>query len=85
MLSQRISYIVISRYSAYIYITPIYDLPNQMETSEYVFGALMRSGFFRLSNGPVVVTEEINGVCDARNHSEILDELPYPNSFLSSV
>ena len=40
-LSQRISNIIICRYSAYLDISPLNDLSDEMITPEYVFGSLM--------------------------------------------
>ena len=41
LLSQRISYIVLSRNLAYLHISSLDDLSNEMESPEYVFGSLV--------------------------------------------
>ena len=40
-LSQWISNIIICRYSAYLYVSPLNDLSNELVTPEYVFGSLI--------------------------------------------
>ena len=39
LLGQRISYVVLSR--TYFHISSLDDLPNEMESPEYVFGSLV--------------------------------------------
>ena len=41
LLGQRISYIVLSRNLAYRHISSLDDIPNEMESPEYVFGSLV--------------------------------------------
>ena len=41
LLGQRISYIVLSRNLAYLHISSLDDLSNEMESPEYVFGSLV--------------------------------------------
>ena len=54
--SQRISNVLISRHFLYDYITPTNDFSNQVVSSEYVFGSLMRPWFIFLHNGSIVIT-----------------------------
>ena len=55
-LSQRINNIMISGYFLYDYIMSTNDFSNQVVSSEYMFGSLMRLWFFFLSNGSISVT-----------------------------
>ena len=41
LLGQRISYVVLSRNPAYLHISSLDDLSNEMESPEYVFGSLV--------------------------------------------
>ena len=41
LLGQRISHIVLSRNLAYLHISSLDDLSNEMESPEYVFGSLV--------------------------------------------
>ena len=41
LLGQWISYVVLSRNLAYLHISSLDDLPNEMESPEYVFGCLV--------------------------------------------
>ena len=41
LFGQRISYVVLSRNLAYLHISSLDDLPNEMESPEYVFGSLV--------------------------------------------
>ena len=41
LLGQRISYVVLSRNLAYLHISSLDDLLNEMESPEYVFGSLV--------------------------------------------
>ena len=41
LLGQRISYVVLSRNLAYLHISSLDDLSNEMESPEYVFGSLV--------------------------------------------
>ena len=41
LLGQRICYIVLCRNLAYLYISSLNDLSNEMESPEYVFGSLV--------------------------------------------
>ena len=41
LLGQRISYIILSRNLAYLHISSLDDLSNEMESPEYVFGSLV--------------------------------------------
>src|SRR2546428_594017 len=54
-----------------------------MISSLYVLGSLMRSRLFGLSYCPIVVTEDYYGLSTARNDVQFLDEVLYPNTFLS--
>ena len=55
-LSQRIIDILISGHLFCDCITPINDFSNQVVSSEYVFGPLMRSWFLCLGSGSIVIT-----------------------------
>ncbi|KAK8523057.1 hypothetical protein V6N12_073768 [Hibiscus sabdariffa] len=61
-LRQGIIDVVIRVYFAYLHISPIYNLSDEMETPKDVFGSLMRSGFLCLRNGSIVVTIEIHSI-----------------------
>ncbi|KAK8541034.1 hypothetical protein V6N13_026498 [Hibiscus sabdariffa] len=63
-----ISDVVVRVYFAYLHISSIYDLTDEMEARKNVFGSLMRSGFLCLRNGSIVVTIEIYSIRYARNN-----------------
>ena len=84
-LSQWICNIVICGYSAYLNISSINDLSNEMVTPEHVFRSLVWSWFLSLCNGPIIVTIEIYWICNARNNSQSTNELLDPNCFLSYI
>ena len=62
LLGQRISYIDLYRNLAYLHISSIEDLSNEMESLEYVFGSLVWPGLLSLCDGPVVVTMKFNWI-----------------------
>ena len=41
LLGQQISYVVLSRNLAYLHISSLDDLSNEMESPEYAFGSLV--------------------------------------------
>ena len=55
LLGQRIYYIVLSKNLAYLHISSLDDLSNEMESPEYVFGSLM-------CDGPTIVTMKLNWI-----------------------
>src|SRR3954471_12783033 len=84
-LRQWVSNVIIGWYSANLHITSIDDLSNEVKTSEYVFGSLMRSRLLSLRDGSIVVTIEIHWVRNARDNPKFSNELLDPNtSFAAS-
>ncbi|PKI34367.1 hypothetical protein CRG98_045242 [Punica granatum] len=84
-LRKWICEILICWYSAYLHISSVDDLANEMDAPEYMFGSLVRPGFFSLRNGSIVITIEIHWVYDARNHNKFCHELLDPNGLFCSV
>ena len=70
-LSQRINNVLINGHFLYDYIMPTNDLSNQVVTSEYVFGSLMRPWFLCLSNGSIVITIQRYWINNSRQHFHI--------------
>ena len=62
LLGQRICYIVLSRNLAYLHISSLDDLSNEMESPEYVFGSLVWPGLLGLCDGPAVITIKLNWI-----------------------
>ena len=62
LLGQWIRYIVLSRNLAYLHISSLDNLSNEMECPEYVFGSLVQLGLLSLCDGPVVVTMKLNWI-----------------------
>ena len=61
-LGQGINNVIICMYSAYLYIPSIDNLSNKMVAPKYMFGSLVRSGFFSLCNGSIVITSEFYSI-----------------------
>ena len=80
--SQGVSHVLISGNSADLHIAPIYDISNKMISPFYVFGLLVMSRLFRLSNGSIVVTIQRHWLSDTRNYTKFRNELTNPNRFL---
>ena len=55
-LRQRVCDVVCGGHSAHLHISSVDYVSDQMESSEYVFGSLMRSGFSSLCYSTVVIT-----------------------------
>ena len=57
--------------------------PLRSKKSGMSHKSLMRFRFLSLRDYSIVITIEVNWVCDARNDTNINNELPNPNIFLS--
>src|SRR3954465_14124436 len=84
-LRQWVSNVIIGWYSANLHITSIDDLSNEVKTSEYVFGSLVRSRLLSLRDGSIVVTIEIHQVRNARDNPKFSNELLDPNGLLCRI
>ena len=71
-------------YFAYLDLTPIDELSNEMKSPHNVFTLLVIPWLFGLRNGSTVVTVEIQRARGIREHTKLNKELPYPNTFLRS-
>ena len=84
-LCQRIRYIVIGIDSAYLDISSFDYLSNEVISPKCVLGSLMWFRLLDLSNNPIIITIQVNWVCDAWGNIQTSNELLEPNSFLRSV
>ena len=67
-------------YFAYLDVSPIDELSNEMKSPHNVFTLLVIPWFLGLRNGSTVVTVEIQRARAIREHTKLNKELPYPNS-----
>ena len=72
-------------YFAYLDLTTIDELSNEMKSPHNVFAFLVISWLLGLRNGSIAVTVEIQRARAIREHTKLNKELPYPNpSFAAS-
>ena len=71
-------------YFAYLDLTTIEELSNEMKSPHYVFALLVIPWLLSLRNSSTVVIVEIQWARGIREHSKLNKELPYPNTFLHS-
>ena len=69
-------------YFAYLDLTPIDELSNEMKSPHNVFGLLVIHWLLGLRNSSTVVTVEIQRARGIREHTKLNKELSYPNTFL---
>ena len=84
-LCQWVCDIVISRYSANLHISSLNNFSDQMESSEYMLGSLVRPWFLSLSDGTIVITIEFNRIGNAWDHFKFLNELLDPNRLFGRI
>ena len=70
--------------NAYLDLTTIDELSNEMKSPHNVFTLLVIPWVLGLRNGSTVVTVEIQRARGIREHTKLNQELPYPNTFLHS-
>ena len=70
-LSQRINNVLINGHFLYDYITPTNDFSNQVVSSEYMFGPLMRLWFLCLHSGSIVIIVEKHLINNDRHQSKL--------------
>src|SRR6185437_12081334 len=81
---QQILNVPVRVYFAYLDLTTIDELSNEMKSPHNVFALLVIPWLLGLRNGSTVVTVEIQRARGIREHTKLNKELPYPNTFLRS-
>src|SRR5688572_2105494 len=79
---QRIRNVQIRVYFAYLDLTPVNEVSNEMKSPHYMFVLLVVPWLLCLRNCPIVITVEIQWAGHIREHTKLNEEIPYPNTFL---
>src|SRR5688572_22794493 len=79
---QRIRNVQIRVYFAYLDLTPVNEVSNEMKSPHYVFVLLVVPWLLCLRNCPIVITVEIQWAGRIREHTKLNEEIPNPNTFL---
>src|SRR5688572_6748658 len=82
---QRIRNVQIRVYFAYLDLTPVNEVSNEMKSPHYVFVLLVVPWLLCLRNCPIVITVEIQWAGRIREHTKLNEEIPYPNTFPSRL
>ncbi|MBS2699544.1 hypothetical protein KFY34_27460, partial [Salmonella enterica subsp. enterica serovar 1,4,[5],12:i:-] len=81
-LCQQIRNVQIRVYFAYLDLSPVNKVSNEMKSPQYVFVLLVVPWLFCLRNCPIIITVEIQWDGRIREHTKLNEKIPYPNSFL---
>ena len=81
-LCQRIRNIQFCMYFAYLDLTPVNKVSNEMKSPHYVFILLVIPWLLCLRNSSIVITVEIQWAGHIWEHTKLNKEIPYPNTLL---
>jgi len=69
-------------YFAYLDLTPVNKVSNEMKSPHYVFILLVIPWLLCLRNSSIVITVEIQWAGRIREHTKLNKEIPYTNTLL---